>query len=133
MKSGLFPFLFLIITFTSRLEVCVVGFHISILSAATTASRQQTTTAVLSSTNQLNSLVNQVAVAGASGRTGQLVAQELLDLGVNNVIAIVRDTKKASDIFSKRPSNLSIVQCDLGNPTEIDDIIKDLQNIYSEY
>ena len=66
------------------------------------------------------SAVSTVAVTGATGRTGQLVVQELLDRGVSQVLALVRDENKAAQIFSdKPPSNLQIVKCDLTSEAQI--------------
>lgn len=65
-----------------------------------------------------------IAVAGATGRTGRYVVQELLERGMN-VKAIVRDIPKAQQLFldnnddnnNHRSENnrLEIVECDLCN------------------
>jgi len=65
-----------------------------------------------------------VAVAGATGRTGRLVVDQLLKKGVSNVIALVRDFKRAEEVFTDPPSNLQIIKCDLDNPAEIRDAIQ---------
>lgn len=65
------------------------------------------------------SVVTKVVVAGATGRTGRLVVQQLLENGVPNVVALVRDTKKASEIFPNPPKNLEIIQCDLGSEAQV--------------
>jgi uncharacterized protein YbjT (DUF2867 family) len=69
--------------------------------------------------------VKKVAVAGATGRTGSLVVEELLDRGVPTV-ALVRDEKKALEKFPDYASlpNLEVVKCDLSKE---DDIAKSLQ------
>ena len=62
-------------------------------------------------------VVNKVAVAGATGRTGRYVVEELLSRGVN-VVAMVRDLDKANDVLKDLP-NLQIVQCDLTQSDQI--------------
>mmetsp|Transcript_27537 Transcript_27537/g.40683 ORF Transcript_27537/g.40683 Transcript_27537/m.40683 type:complete len:378 (+) Transcript_27537:57-1190(+) len=63
-------------------------------------------------------IVSKVAVAGATGRTGSLVVQELIDRGVN-VVAMVRDLEKASDVLGPIKEGLEILRCDLSSPEEI--------------
>jgi uncharacterized protein YbjT (DUF2867 family) len=62
------------------------------------------------------------AVAGATGRTGRLVVEELLRRNIS-VVALVRDPDKANQVFSKfdasSSSNLEICKCDLTNQQEI--------------
>ena len=66
-----------------------------------------------------------VAVAGATGRTGKLVVQKLLERNKNNsnnnihVVALVRDLTKAKETLPSDDSNISLVQCDLSNPKDI--------------
>lgn len=60
-----------------------------------------------------------VAVAGATGRTGRLVVQRLLERESVLVIALVRDLIKAKETLPSDNSNVSIVQCDLSNPEDI--------------
>ena len=66
----------------------------------------------------LSSLVNRVAVAGATGRTGKFVVQQLLEQNVP-VLAMVRDVDKANDMFDPTNSLLTIRQTDLGNEEDI--------------
>ena len=47
---------------------------------------------------QTKDIVSRVAVAGATGRTGRLVVQELLDRGVQ-VVSMVRDLDKAKEVL----------------------------------
>lgn len=67
-------------------------------------------------------VVTKVAVAGATGRTGRLVVQELLDRGVE-VVAMVRDMKKAEEVFEGQQdeSSLTIQTCDLQSEKQIED------------
>ena len=66
-----------------------------------------------------NQVVSRVAVAGATGRTGRLVVQELLDRNVE-VLALVRDSDKATEVFSsKKDKSLEIQVCDLTNEKQI--------------
>ena len=69
-------------------------------------------------------VVTKVAVAGATGRTGQFVVQELLARGVPNVVAVVRDKAKFDKVFPDAPDNLVCVQCDLGNPRAIQNAVE---------
>jgi len=62
-------------------------------------------------------VVKKVAVAGATGRTGKYVVEELLSRGVE-VVALVRSTTKAEEELGNLP-NVSILQCDLTNEDEI--------------
>lgn len=64
--------------------------------------------------------VTRVAVAGATGRTGRYVVEELLARGVPSVVAVVRDEGKFAEVFPDPPSNLEAVQCDLGDPEDIE-------------
>lgn len=68
-----------------------------------------------------------VLVAGASGRVGRLVVQELLQRENSTVFvrALVRDVEKAKlsiDIDSPR---LEIVKCDLGSSNDVSSVCKD--------
>jgi hypothetical protein len=69
-------------------------------------------------------VVSKVAVAGATGRTGRLVVQELLDRGVE-VVAMVRDLDKANEILSSDKSSptLWIQKCDLCSEKQVSDIV----------
>jgi uncharacterized protein YbjT (DUF2867 family) len=63
-------------------------------------------------------VVSRVAVTGATGRTGRLVVQELLERGVE-VVAMVRDLEKANEIFSSKSERLTIQTCDLSSDKQI--------------
>lgn len=63
-------------------------------------------------------VVNKVGVAGATGRTGQLVVEELLSRNVK-VVAMVRSLDKAKETFPDDNPNLEIVQCDLTSEKDI--------------
>ena len=60
------------------------------------------------------SIASKVAVAGATGRTGRFVVNELLNRGCS-VVAMVRDEDKAKTLFSEPslPKGLELVTCDL--------------------
>jgi nucleoside-diphosphate-sugar epimerase len=60
-----------------------------------------------------------VAVTGATGRTGQLVVEELLQRGTTSVLALVRDPEKAAALFNNHKKNLQIITCDLTNETQV--------------
>lgn len=72
----------------------------------------------------LSSLVNRVAVAGATGRTGKLVVQLLLEQNVQ-VFAMVRDEDKAKNTLDPTNDLLTIKTVDLGNEDEVKSAIKD--------
>lgn len=71
-------------------------------------------------------IVSRVAVTGATGRTGRLVVQELLDRGVQ-VVAMVRDLEKAKEVLEfseddttpEQQPRLIITKCDLTSETQI--------------
>jgi uncharacterized protein YbjT (DUF2867 family) len=64
--------------------------------------------------------VTKVAVAGATGRTGRFVVQELLNRDVS-VVAMVRDEGKAKEIFDDPlPRGLEVIKCDLTAEKEIE-------------
>lgn len=71
-----------------------------------------------SSPPPLSTLVNRVAVAGATGRTGKYVVQQLLSQNVP-VLALVRDTEKAANTLDPTNELLTIRQTDLGNKDDI--------------
>lgn len=73
-------------------------------------------------------LVNKIAVTGATGRTGVLVVQELLDRGVD-VVAMVRDLSKANEKFPNPSSRLAILQCDLSSEQEICSAVEDCDGV----
>jgi len=66
--------------------------------------------------------VKKVAVTGATGRTGKLVVEKLLQKNIE-VVAVVRDIDKANQLFSKptftESSKLTITKCDLGSEKDI--------------
>mmetsp|Transcript_19302 Transcript_19302/g.41911 ORF Transcript_19302/g.41911 Transcript_19302/m.41911 type:complete len:403 (-) Transcript_19302:308-1516(-) len=66
----------------------------------------------------LSTLVNRVAVAGATGRTGKYVVQQLLDQNVP-VLAMVRDVDKAANVLDPTNELLTIRQTDLGNKDDV--------------
>jgi len=64
-----------------------------------------------------------IAVTGATGRTGSLLVQELLDRG-NNVVAMVRDEAKAKESLpAPDGDHLKIVKCDLSSEDDIISIV----------
>lgn len=64
-------------------------------------------------------VVTKVAVTGATGKTGSLVVQELLNRGVPKVIAVVRNMTKAQNIFDDDDDRLEIVECNLVDESDI--------------
>lgn len=80
-------------------------------------------------------VVSRVAVAGATGRTGRLVVQELLERGVQ-VVAMVRDLEKAKEVLEfseddtseqqqrQQEPRLIITKCDLTSETQIADSLQ---------
>ena len=64
-------------------------------------------------------VVKKVAVAGATGRTGKLVVQELLDRDVQ-VLGMVRSLERAKETFPDDQPNLEIAQVDLTNEKAIE-------------
>jgi uncharacterized protein YbjT (DUF2867 family) len=70
------------------------------------------------------SVVSKVAVAGATGRTGRFVVNELLNRGCS-VVAMVRDEDKAKELFSElsMPKGLELVTCDLTSEAAIDSAV----------
>ena len=68
--------------------------------------------------------MKRVAVAGATGRTGKLVVQQLLSQNVP-VLALVRDTDKAMNTLDPTNELLTIRQTDLGSK---DDVIAAVKN-----
>lgn len=77
------------------------------------------------STEQTKDVVSRVVVAGATGRTGRYVVEELLNRGVSSVVALVRDVEKAAEVFPNSPSNLEIMVCDLSDEDQISNALKD--------
>jgi len=58
-----------------------------------------------------------VVVAGATGRSGRLVVEELLRTPQTQVRALVRNASKAADVLPTHP-DLSLFQCDLSETTD---------------
>ena len=85
------------------------------------------TSVTRSTTLTTKDVVTNVVVAGATGRTGRYVVEELLNRGVPNVIALVRDGAKAAEVFPNPPSNLQIVTCSFNNETQIADVIQSMK------
>jgi uncharacterized protein YbjT (DUF2867 family) len=74
-----------------------------------------------------NQVVQRVAVAGATGKTGRLVVQELLDRQVETVVGLVRSTDKAQEVFGlTTPTNLKLIQCDLTNEKAVQAALQDV-------
>lgn len=75
-------------------------------------------------------VVRKVAVAGATGRTGSLVVQELLDRQVS-VVAMVRSADKAQEVFGDSGTSqtnnplLTIIPCDLTNESQMTKAVQD--------
>lgn len=74
-------------------------------------------------------VVQTVGVAGATGRTGRLVVEELLNRNVQ-VVAMVRSMDKAKEVgLDEELNNLSVVQCDLTSEKDIEGTIKGCDSI----
>ena len=74
-----------------------------------------------------NQAVQRVAVAGATGRVGQYVVQELLDRQVDSVVALVRSQQKAQDTWgASPPANLKIIECDLTDTKAMKEALEDV-------
>eukprot|EP00977_Amphora_coffeiformis_P025694 scaffold21458_cov167-Amphora_coffeaeformis.AAC.6 len=74
-----------------------------------------------------NQAVQRVAVAGATGRVGQCVVQELLDRKVDSVVALVRSQQKAKETWGlSPPANLKIIECDLTDTKALKEALKDV-------
>ena len=69
-----------------------------------------------------NNVVKKVAVAGATGRTGRLVVEELLSRDVQ-VKAMVRSLEKAKETFPVERSDLEILKCDLTSEADIKEVL----------
>ena len=64
-------------------------------------------------------VVKKVAVAGATGKTGKLVVDELLNRNVQ-VVGLIRNETKAAELFGDYSSDmLDIKECNLANPEDI--------------
>lgn len=107
--------------FLMGLSKAAYGFTPPIAAAATTtvAPNGATTKETQQTTLELKDVVKTVAVAGATGRTGVLVVEELLNRGVPNVLALVRDEKTSQERFPEPPQNLQIKKCDLNSEREM--------------
>ena len=69
---------------------------------------------------------NRIVVAGATGRVGSLVINELLSKeGTFKVRALVRDLEKAKKTLPTNSDRLEIVKCDLGAKSDITKACKD--------
>ena len=66
-----------------------------------------------------NQVVTKVAVAGATGKTGALVVQELLKRNVQ-VKGLVRSLDKAEKTFEGSLPGLEVVLCELNNPQQLE-------------
>jgi uncharacterized protein YbjT (DUF2867 family) len=75
--------------------------------------------------------VNRISVAGATGRVGSLVVQQLLDReGSTYVVrALVRDLEKAKKTLPPPSDRLEIVKCDLGSNNDLKKACKDTDSI----
>lgn len=64
-------------------------------------------------------VVQKVAVTGATGKTGKLVVDELLNRNVK-VVGLVRNETKAAELFGDYSSDaIEIKKCNLADPKEI--------------
>jgi uncharacterized protein YbjT (DUF2867 family) len=115
-------------TFRSILVCCAAAASTAdAFSASVAGSALLPRTAETSASSTTRNVLTTVAVTGATGRTGRLVVQELLNRGIPNVLAIVRNETKAADVFKSQgdveldggSSSLRIVQCDLTNDMDI--------------
>jgi len=78
-----------------------------------------------------------IIVAGATGRIGSLVVEDLLRRNQNaanesisvSVVAAVRNVEKANKMFSNILPDIEIVKCDLNAPKDIDKICKDADGV----
>lgn len=70
---------------------------------------------------------NRIVVAGATGRVGSLVINELLNQenGTFIVRALVRDLEKAKKTLPTNSDRLEIVKCDLGTKSDLTKACKD--------
>lgn len=73
--------------------------------------------------------LGKVAVCGATGRTGKLVVDELLDRGID-VVAIVRSAQKAENELPYQDPKVTIVQCDLSSEREIASSIEGCDSVF---
>lgn len=99
----------------------------SVVSTPSTSSSSTSTSTSPSDASPI-SIVKKVAVAGATGRTGSLVVEELVKRNVD-VVALVRDLKKAKEKLPETKdiestSTLTVIKCDLGSENEIEKAIE---------
>ena len=93
--------------------------------AATTAGQPgpgaapPSTVAALQPILEPKDVVTRVAVAGATGRTGRAVVEELLARGITDVVALTRDETYAAEVFPEPPENLQLIKCDLSNERQV--------------
>lgn len=113
---------------TAVLVAAAAGFTPALLSTVATTATTTTTDNPFAEPAtdliQTKDVVSRVAVAGATGRTGRFVVQELLDRGVQQVVAVVRNEQKAQELYPDPPANLEIVTCDLAKSEEIQQVMK---------
>lgn len=76
-----------------------------------------------------SSALGKVAVCGATGRTGKLVVDELLDRGID-VVAIVRSAEKAESELPYQDTKVTIVQCDLSSERDIASSIEGCDSVF---
>lgn len=100
----------------------VLGFATAVNGATVNGAVTQEAPVTLETKNA----VTKVAVAGATGRVGKLVVSELIDRGVTEVVALVRDTNAAGEVFPDAPDNLQITKCDLSNEGQMKKVLTDV-------
>eukprot|EP00804_Cyclotella_cryptica_P026145 CCRYP_013036-RB/>CCRYP_013036-RB protein AED:0.05 eAED:0.05 QI:326/1/1/1/0.66/0.5/4/2043/389 len=76
------------------------------------------TTHLFSESGGSVSTPTRIAVAGATGRTGRYVVSSLLSRSIP-VLALVRDTEKATNLFDPTDELLSIRKTDLGSEEDV--------------
>lgn len=117
--NKLIAFLAAVVFITHYTTTCCYAFRSSfVVVSPRTPSRLYSS--VPEPTAPLSSLVNRIAVAGATGRTGRYVVSELLSRKVP-VLALVRDIDKANKLLDPGNDNplLTICKVDLGNKKDI--------------
>ena len=104
-----------------RFLVCLLSLAVSTTALAATATK-----ATMAPALSVKDVATKVAVAGATGRTGRYVVQELLAQDVP-VVAMVRTMEKAEEVFAdydydtsvNGKSLLQVVVCDLADEKKI--------------
>lgn len=76
-----------------------------------------------------NGGLKKAAVCGATGRTGKIVVEELLNRGVD-VVAIVRNTEKAERELPCQNSKVTVVKCNLSFEQEITTAIEGCDSVF---